>query len=232
MILLPIFLMLFGLRRSLSYTPHLNSRYTKPWHTSMNRQSVSRYYNMQSEVLVKDRVSPQGTIHEIIPSSSYVKTKLNPINKLKSIITQPFRYFINKYRSAVSKLDNEVPMLKYLWPRNNLKLKIYLILSVVCLFVGKWFTLQVPFAFQRAIDVLASPSLSSVNSVHDIFNKLGLHSFAFTASIALISYGFSRGLAIALAELKTCLFTNVSQNVCRKFAMDIFERMHSLGKMK
>jgi hypothetical protein len=216
-----------------SYQLIPNSQYSRSIHIYRAHLVSTRYVTMQSEVVVKDHTAPYipASNDLKIPFSS-IKLKINPIQRIKSLITKPFRYIGDKYRKAVSALDEEVPMLKYLWPRDNLKLKIYLILSVVCLFLGKWFTLQVPFAFQRAIDILASSSSAAAsNPINNLLSKLGWHSFGFTASIALISYGFSRGLAIALAELKTCLFTNVSQNVCRKFAMDIFERMHTLGKI-
>lgn len=167
-----------------------------------------------------------------------VQEKKSTLKRIVSTISKPFLSVRNKYQRAMKKLDQNAPMLKYLWPKDSPKLKLYLLLSVVSLFIGKWFTLQVPFAFQRAIDLMSSTATSTSTNpiatafnVNGIFDKFGLNQLGLTATIAVISYGFSRGLATAFAELKTCLFTNVSQNVCRKFALEIFEKMHSLGKL-
>ena len=216
-----------------------------------------------SRVKIDPRVNPLHSPYNI--GWDHSECKLTNINPTKNIIMssqhqnivkndkkskfpllrtflRPVTYIRNKITNMAKKIDTEAPMLKYLWPKDSPILKLYLILSVISLFVGKWFTLQVPFAFQRAIDLLASPATSTpaiigsntnklllFSQMKNIFEHLGLNQLGLAAVVAVITYGFSRGLATAFAELKTCLFTNVSQRVCRKFALEIFEKMHSLG---
>lgn len=133
---------------------------------------------------------------------------------LSSLITSPLR-------SMYQSIDNKVPMLKYLWPRKSVQLKVNLLLSIAALFVGKWYTLQIPFAFQHAIDLLSLPSAT-------VSSALRLRTLS-SLSVAIIYYGLSRTLSTVFSEIKTCLFTYVSQSVLRKFALDIFHKMHELG---
>ena len=106
-----------------------------------------------------------------------------------------------------------------MWPGDDLRLRIYLVLSMVCMFLGKYFNVQVPFVLQRAIDSAARTA------------GLGLASNTFLASATgklMLLYGASRALSVVLSEVKTCLFASVSQNILRKFAGQIFAHLHGL----
>ena len=118
-------------------------------------------------------------------------------------------------------------MLRYMWPDDNPKLKLYLLGSVLSLLIGKWITLQIPFAFQRCVDLLTTlqsaasqPGVSSQSTIRNILKQ---------ATIGIAYYGLSKTISSALAEIKAILFTNVSQYVCRKYAADIFQKLHSLS---
>lgn len=113
----------------------------------------------------------------------------------------------------------QLPMLRYLWPEDNMRLRVYLVLSMMFMFLGKWFNTKVPFILQRAIDAI--PTMVEAN-------KVGSYT-GVSVALAILFYGLSRAAAVVCEETKTCLFTNVSQNVLRKFAYQIFSHLHTLG---
>ena len=147
-----------------------------------------------------------------------------PAKFLKSI-TSPFSATKRKIVAIKSFFDVQLPMFQYLWPRDNLRLRFFLILSMVFMFLGKWFNVKVPFILQRAIDT-ASKSSSVTSGVLGGSNPLSIGTTSAAAAIAL--YGVSRALSVVCSEIKTCLFAHVSQNVLRKFANNIFSHLHSL----
>jgi len=85
---------------------------------------------------------------------------------------------------------------------------------------GKWFNLRVPFLLQNAIDSIASTTAAPTRGV--------LSSLATPIGSAIGWYGLSRALSVVCAEAKTCLFMQVSQDVLRKFAGQIFSHLHAL----
>jgi len=123
------------------------------------------------------------------------------------------------------KVDNffhtQVPMLKYIWPRDSPKLKFYLVASLCFMVLGKWFNTKVPFILQRAIDGIPATVQGSTSSA--------LQTSGISVALAILAYGIARAAAVFCEELKTCLFTNVSQSVLRKFAYQIFTHLHTLG---
>jgi ABC-type transport system involved in Fe-S cluster assembly fused permease/ATPase subunit len=87
------------------------------------------------------------------------------------------------------------------------------------MFTGKWFNTRVPFMLQKAID-----SIPGTLQAGGAVKGAGM-----SVAMAVLFYGLSRATAVFCEELKTCLFTNVSQNVLRKFAHQIFTHLHTLG---
>ena len=66
---------------------------------------------------------------------------------------------IAKARQVKEFFDTQLPMLRYLWPRDDLRLRVYLVLSMVFMFLGKWFNVKVPFILQRAIDTVSKSAV-------------------------------------------------------------------------
>ena len=139
-------------------------------------------------------------------------------------------YPFNKVREAKEFLDTQLPMLRYLWPKDDLKLRVFLVLSMVFMFIGKWFNVKVPFILQRAIDSasLAAAAGKGTQAVITTGLLKGLPVGIASTAAALTFYGLSRALTVVFSEIKTCLFTHVQQNVLRKFAFNIFSHLHSL----
>ena len=160
-------------------------------------------------------------------SSSSSKIDFESVNK-KNTFQRALNHLTSPFTAAKTKLTNikdffnvQLPMLQYLWPKDNLRLRFFLILSMVFMFLGKWFNVKVPFILQRAIDT-ASKTSAAGGAAGAL--SVGTNS----AAAAIVFYGVSRALSVTCSEIKTCLFAHVSQNVLRKFANNIFSHLHSL----
>ena len=186
-------------------------------------------------------------------SSSNINSKADSSKNIFKKLLQPIIYPIkatkSKFNEIKSFFDIQLPMMQYLWPKDNLRLRLYLILSMVFMFLGKWFNVKVPFILQRAIDTAAKASASAAVttsittaattaatttaatafSLGTLIQKLNSFSVGTKSAAAAIAfYGISRALSVICSEIKTCLFAHVSQNVLRKFANNIFSHLHSL----
>ena len=146
-------------------------------------------------------------------------------------------------RNAAAWINRELPMLKFLWPEDDLKLKAFLLGSLAFMFVGKWVNVQVPFIMQSAIDaasIIGKENLVGESGVAKVIPKAllplvqslktstGQTSLGAAGTILLLFYGFAKAMSVVFAEIKTSLFAHVSQNVLRKFANQIFAHLHSL----
>lgn len=160
--------------------------------------------------------------------SSAGKIDFESVNKTSKFhralrrLTSPFTVAKAKFTNFIDFFNVQLPMLQYLWPRDNLRLRIFLIFSMVFMFLGKWFNVKVPFILQRAIDTASKASAAGGTATGAL--SVGANS----AAAAIVFYGVSRALSVTCSEIKTCLFAHVSQNVLRKFANNIFSHLHSL----
>ena len=132
-------------------------------------------------------------------------------------------------------------ILQYLWPDEKPMLKFYLLLALVFMVLGKWMNLQVPFLMQDTINILSNSAFVPTTK-SSFISKLLIRFFpqlsnsmtssaAITttaATLSLVSYGVCRALAVIFAEIKTCLFAQVSFTGLRKFANQIFQHLHEL----
>eukprot|EP01038_Epipyxis_sp_PR26KG_P007256 gene7256-9893_t len=170
---------------------------------------TKRYYqsNSYSKKRFLKSISSQLSFQNEDSFSSVKKLALTPINNVKNTYNNVKRFF-----------TTQLPMLQYLWPRDNVRLQVYLLFAMLFMFLGKWFNLQVPFILQRTIDLINKQASAQSSS------KVMIR----TAQTAIATYGFAKALTVVCSEIKTCLFTHVSQNVLRKFANQIFKHLHSL----
>lgn len=129
-----------------------------------------------------------------------------------------------RVRGVQQFFDEELPFLRYLWPEDNLKLRLFLVLALGFMFAGKWINIQIPFILQRAVDGVGKASVPSATA-GALFAS---DAFLRASALSLLVYGLSRALSVVCAEIKVCLFSHVSQNVLRKFANEIFTHLHSL----
>lgn len=130
-----------------------------------------------------------------------------------------------QYNNLANFFTSQVPMLRYLWPRDNPSLQLYLVASMVFMYLGNWFSLKVPFILQGAIDSIAATGFNNLKTGGVNTALLGL---ADPIRTAFILYGCARTAAVVCSEIKASLFAHVSQNVLKKFAYQIFCHLHAL----
>jgi ABC-type multidrug transport system fused ATPase/permease subunit len=136
----------------------------------------------------------------------------------QKILPYPVQLASNVHNFFTSQLS----MLQFLWPADNLKLRFFLLLSLVSMFLGKWVNTKVPFILQQAVDKIRVPS-GTAASVEACPTEL-----LSTVATGICLYGVAKALVVVCDEAKTCLFNYVSQNVLRKFAGNIFHHLHTL----
>ena len=133
-------------------------------------------------------------------------------------------------KRVVESVSKKIPlptrtMMSYIWPSSDdsddsdkskdKNLSWLLFFSMVAMFWGKYFNLQVPLILQRTVDSISTASKSGTHAGKAVYT-------------AIVMYGFSRALSVIFSEIKTCLFVYVSQSTLRKFANRIFGHLHSL----
>lgn len=106
-------------------------------------------------------------------------------------------------------------LLPYLWPRDQIELRVRVVLAMVFLIAAKAATVYVPIFYKDAVDALAplangSPALTI---------PLGL----------IIAYGASRVLSLIFAELRDAIFAKVAQRTIRQIALAVFRHLHALS---
>jgi len=100
----------------------------------------------------------------------------------------------------------------FLWPRRNNNMKAVVLLSLGFLFLSKFISVKTPFFLQQAVDRLNDPNLANLAA----------------PTALLISYGVGRTLAVLCQELKSVIFSYVSQACLKQYALTIFGKLHSL----
>ena len=113
-------------------------------------------------------------------------------------------------------------LLSYIWPKNNSKIKIRVIISLLLLVGAKLLNISVPFVFKHIIDQLNLITGKSLN-VSDPQNAI------VTVVIALVvGYGIARAGSAGFNELKSAIFAKVAQHSIRMNAQDFFKHLHKL----
>lgn len=132
-----------------------------------------------------------------------------------------------KFEQCASFFRVQLPLLSYMWPRDSPRLRSFLLLSLGFMFLGKWFGMKVPFLLQRAVDSIASTPQSQLLA-QQLQPVAITSSLSLSVGAALVLYGVARAVSVICAEIKTCLFVHVTQNVLCKFANQVFTHLHSL----
>ncbi|XP_012934691.1 ATP-binding cassette sub-family B member 7, mitochondrial [Aplysia californica] len=136
-------------------------------------------------------------------------SNLNP-NEVGIAGAKPVRY-----------IDMMKSMLTYIWPKDNLRFKIRVVIALGLLVGAKALNVTVPFIFKYAVDYLNAPA-----------NWLGLEnpgSTIFTVAFAvMVGYGLARTGAALFNELRNAVFAKVAQSSIRKVARNVFLHLHSM----
>ncbi|CAH1756765.1 5806_t:CDS:10 [Entrophospora sp. SA101] len=104
---------------------------------------------------------------------------------------------------------------RYIWPKDNLSIKIRVVMALSLLVGGKILNVQVPFLFKNIIDSL-NMDASQFGTVWTV------------AGAMIIGYGLARGCGTLSQELRNAIFANVAQKAIRQVAKNVFYHLHRL----
>ena len=104
-------------------------------------------------------------------------------------------------------------LLPFLWPKNELGVKVRVLTALLCLGISKLATVLVPVFYKEAVDLISADQ-----------------DFLFSSLIwILVAYGTVRIAQQAFAELREFFFARVGQRAIRKVALKTFRHLHSLS---
>ncbi|MDW5507064.1 ABC transporter transmembrane domain-containing protein [Pseudomonas lundensis] len=104
-------------------------------------------------------------------------------------------------------------LLPYLWPKDNPKLRYYLVIAFVFMVISKVSITLVPLAYKAMIDALSG------ETARMLAVPLGL----------ILAYGVARIGGALFEELRNVMFVHVSQNATRLLGLRVFRQLHALS---
>jgi hypothetical protein len=113
-------------------------------------------------------------------------------------------------------------LLRFVWPKDNSKIKMRVVLSLSLLVGAKLLNLAVPFLFKEIVDFLNKNS-SIKDFGEKTSDKLLLSVFAL-----IIAYGAARVGTSLFGELRSAIFATVAQSSVTKLATNVFSHLHKL----
>ena len=104
-------------------------------------------------------------------------------------------------------------LLPYLWPKDNPRLRGYLVVAFVFMVAAKVTTTLVPLAYKAMVDALSGETAKMLAV------PLGL----------IVAYGVARVGGALFEELRNVMFIHVSQNATRLLGVRVFRQLHALS---
>ncbi len=105
----------------------------------------------------------------------------------------------------------------YLWPEDQPRLKLQIVLALVALVLSRVVSVVTPFFFKAAVDGLAGEEPSAAW-------MLGAGAVGLT-----VAYGFARLMSVGLQQARDAFFAAVGQRALRQLALETFEHIHALS---
>ena len=105
-------------------------------------------------------------------------------------------------------------LLRYLWPKDQPKLRYRVLGATLSLLVAKMFNVYIPFLYKDAVDKL---SVSQTNP------------YIVLPVMIIISYGLARMTQAFFSELRDFVFVRVARNAKRMISLHTFKHLHSLS---
>ena len=103
--------------------------------------------------------------------------------------------------------------LPYLWPKDNPKLRVRIVVAMLLVLAAKGVTLALPFAYKDAADTMAGPASEGA-----------------AVALALVAaYGLGRFTSVLFDNLRNMAFERVGQVATLSLAEDVFHRLHRLS---
>jgi ABC-type transport system involved in Fe-S cluster assembly fused permease/ATPase subunit len=107
-------------------------------------------------------------------------------------------------------------LLPYLWPKNDPRSRIRVVIAMAFLILAKIATVYVPYVYARAVDAL-SPRLPHGTAIIVVPAAL------------IVAYGLLRLASAGFGELRDAAFASVQQRTVRRVALQTFQHMHRLS---
>ncbi|CAI2471498.1 ABCB family ABC transporter ATP-binding protein/permease [Serratia liquefaciens] len=104
-------------------------------------------------------------------------------------------------------------LLPYLWPKENPRLRYYLVIAFVFMVVSKVSITLVPLAYKAMVDALSGETAQMLAI------PIGL----------ILAYGVARVGGALFEELRNVMFVHVSQNATRLLGLRVFRQLHALS---
>ena len=101
-----------------------------------------------------------------------------------------------------------------LWPREDPKLRLRVVLAMMALIASKLIAVYTPVLYKGAVDVLA---------------KDGVPELALGAIGLTIAYGVARTMNVGFQQLRDALFAPIAQRALRRLALRTFRHVHELS---
>jgi len=102
--------------------------------------------------------------------------------------------------------------LPMLWPKDDLELRLRVVIAVLLVLAGKAITLAMPFAYKAVVDAMS-----------------GERALWTAALMLVIAYAGARFGGVLADNLRNALFEKVGQNAARRLAAQVFRHVHSLS---
>ncbi|MFU7528733.1 ABCB family ABC transporter ATP-binding protein/permease [Qipengyuania sp. ASV99] len=108
--------------------------------------------------------------------------------------------------------------LPYLWPKDNLELRVRIVLAMLLVLAAKGVTLALPFAYKGAVDAMEGSGAAAE-----------IAAGAQVAMALVAAFVLGRFTALIFDNLRNVAFERVGQMATLSLAQDVFHRLHRLS---
>jgi ATP-binding cassette, subfamily B (MDR/TAP), member 7 len=113
-------------------------------------------------------------------------------------------------------------LFQFVWPKDNAKIKIRVVIAMCLLIGSKLLNVTVPFLFKEIIDFL------NKNSKIKDFGESAQDKIVMMVVALVIGYGAARAGSSLFGELRSAIFATVAQSSVTKLATNVFRHLHQL----
>ncbi|KAI5961091.1 ATM1 [Candida margitis] len=128
--------------------------------------------------------------------------------------SSPYSLFGRKV--STSELFMMRSLFKTIWPKDNPKFKIRVIIAVSLLIGSKLLNVEVPFLFKQIIDQMNVDWTQEVGILSTVIGSL------------ILAYGGARFGAVLFGELRNAIFASVAQTAIKRVASNTFNRLMNM----
>lgn len=113
-------------------------------------------------------------------------------------------------------------LFRFVWPKDNYKIKIRVLIALALLLGSKVLNVTVPFFFKEIVDFL------NKNAKVNDFGDSTQDKLLIVLVAMIIGYGAARASASLFGELRSAIFATVAQSSVTKLATQVFRHLHKL----